>query len=139
MASRRLRSGKKFGFVRFNGISNVRDMERKLNGIWIGSYRLRVFIANQGSSRQGSKDTISKHVSSVGKGFRDGRMYTEVVNPITRDRESGIRDKGKEPTGGEIEKERQHKEVLELHEYENGVEWLQRSVIATVIEVEMLE
>ena len=43
--SRRLDSGKRrFGFVSFQGVLDVRVLERKLDAIWIGLWKLRVNI-----------------------------------------------------------------------------------------------
>ncbi|GKV21745.1 hypothetical protein SLEP1_g31697 [Rubroshorea leprosula] len=51
---RRDRRGRRFGFVRMAEVSDVRDMERKLNQIWLGSYRLKVKLAkNMKSEREG--------------------------------------------------------------------------------------
>ena len=41
----RLRSGQRFGFVRFRGVMNVEAMERSLSKIRIGVYHLSVFQA----------------------------------------------------------------------------------------------
>ncbi|GKU94616.1 hypothetical protein SLEP1_g8080 [Rubroshorea leprosula] len=42
---KRDRRGKRFGFVRMEGVQDVKQVEEKLNRIWIGSYKLRVRLA----------------------------------------------------------------------------------------------
>ncbi|GLT25057.1 hypothetical protein SLA2020_002110 [Shorea laevis] len=58
--AKRDKRGKRFGFVRILGVQNVYQMEKRLNGIWFGSYKLRVkvaedrqqsFFANQRTTR----------------------------------------------------------------------------------------
>ncbi|GLT94449.1 hypothetical protein SLE2022_121890 [Rubroshorea leprosula] len=44
--SKRDKRGKRYGFVRLTGVKNEIQMERRLNEIWIGSYKMRVKIAN---------------------------------------------------------------------------------------------
>lgn len=89
MAKKRLRKGKRFGFVRFKGVKNVGIMEVKLNGIWIGSYRLRVFIANQGLGEKGKEGNPFNRKWETGKGNRDGRSYKEVDKPKVEKNKEG--------------------------------------------------
>ncbi|GLU00004.1 hypothetical protein SLE2022_174020 [Rubroshorea leprosula] len=50
---RRDRRGRRFGFVRMAEVSDAKDMERKLNQIWLDSYRLKVKLAeNMKSERE---------------------------------------------------------------------------------------
>lgn len=66
MAGKRMRNGKKFGFVRFKNVDDIRKMEQRLGGIWIGSYKLRVFIAGEDHRRAkqggatGNKDVVKQ-------------------------------------------------------------------------------
>ncbi|KAI3665729.1 hypothetical protein L6452_44359 [Arctium lappa] len=46
MAKKLMTNGERFGFVRFEAVTNVRAFAIRLNQIWIGTYKLRVFIAN---------------------------------------------------------------------------------------------
>ncbi|GKV34368.1 hypothetical protein SLEP1_g42745 [Rubroshorea leprosula] len=48
--SKRDRWGKRFGFVRMRGVQDVKQLEERLNRIWIGSYKLRARVAS--SKRQ---------------------------------------------------------------------------------------
>ncbi|GLT99078.1 hypothetical protein SLE2022_165430 [Rubroshorea leprosula] len=48
--------GKRFGFVRMAGVQNEDQMEKRLNEIWIGYYKMRVKIANK-SQNQGARNT----------------------------------------------------------------------------------
>ncbi|GKV19346.1 hypothetical protein SLEP1_g29624 [Rubroshorea leprosula] len=44
--SKRDRRGKRFGFVRMLGEQDVKQLEERLNRIWIGSYKLRARVAS---------------------------------------------------------------------------------------------
>lgn len=39
------RTGEKFGFVRYRNVRNVESLARRLDDIWIGSYKIRLKIA----------------------------------------------------------------------------------------------
>ncbi|KAI3759246.1 hypothetical protein L6452_06917 [Arctium lappa] len=77
MERRRLDCGKRFGFVEI-GSSNL---ERTLNNIWVGSYKLRAFSVEKSEGRA-EKEVVRKRVT---------RRQTEVL--IHRDA-GGIRHVG---------------------------------------------
>ncbi|GLU09811.1 hypothetical protein SLE2022_266510 [Rubroshorea leprosula] len=60
--------GKRFGFVRMVGVQNEYQMERKLNEIWFGRYKLRVNIAN----------TPRKKISGLGKEIASGTVMRRM-------------------------------------------------------------
>lgn len=45
IARKRSASGKRFGFARFVGVKDEKTFEKKLNEIWIGTFKLRVNLA----------------------------------------------------------------------------------------------
>ncbi|PWA73503.1 hypothetical protein CTI12_AA258840 [Artemisia annua] len=67
MARKRLRNGQKFGFVRFKGVKNVEQMEQRLNTIWIGSFKLRVFYEGNKRSEGSRKGPVIAKASEATK------------------------------------------------------------------------
>lgn len=47
--------GKRFGFVRFKECGNLKELERKLDSIWIGQFKLRVNVAKYVKKANGLK------------------------------------------------------------------------------------
>ncbi|GLT67251.1 hypothetical protein SLA2020_395720 [Shorea laevis] len=54
---KRDRRGHRFGFVRMSEVSDSKDMERKLNQIWLDSYHLKVKLAE---NMKTGKERMSK-------------------------------------------------------------------------------
>ncbi|GKV15204.1 hypothetical protein SLEP1_g26006 [Rubroshorea leprosula] len=77
LPSKRDRRGKRYGFVRLTGVKDVIQMERRLNEIWIGSYKMRVKIAND---RQ-RKEPKSKKVQGVFKAKGSACSMYRLVQP----------------------------------------------------------
>ncbi|GLU18987.1 hypothetical protein SLE2022_352590 [Rubroshorea leprosula] len=50
--SKRDRWGKRFGFVRMRGVQDVKQLEERLNRIWIESYKLRARVASSRRQRE---------------------------------------------------------------------------------------
>ncbi|GLT83206.1 hypothetical protein SLE2022_015090 [Rubroshorea leprosula] len=77
--------GKRFGFVRLRRVNNVIQMEKRLNEIWIGSYKMRVKIAD---NRQ-RKPSLSRKLqgaikdngttSKMNRLVEPGQSYAQVV------------------------------------------------------------
>ncbi|GLT95391.1 hypothetical protein SLE2022_130750 [Rubroshorea leprosula] len=51
--ARRDRRGRRFGFVRMAEVSDAKDMEHRLNQIWLGSYHLKVKLAGNMKRERG--------------------------------------------------------------------------------------
>ncbi|GKV09905.1 hypothetical protein SLEP1_g21338 [Rubroshorea leprosula] len=111
------RRGCRFGFVRMSEVSDVTDMERKLNEIWLGSYHLKVKVAD--NMKRGKEGTMVRQKSQIEKKWirRDNKVnprvtYAQVVAGIMdaiEDRNSSAHDlrqvsvlKENEPTGKRI-------------------------------------
>ncbi|GKV48490.1 hypothetical protein SLEP1_g55300 [Rubroshorea leprosula] len=64
--SKRDRWGKWFGFVRMRGVQDVKQLEEKLNRIWIGSYKLRARVASVMRQRElGNQRIAGKKAGTV--------------------------------------------------------------------------
>ena len=84
MAKKRLKKGEKFSFVKFKEVQNESLMEKSLQGIWIGDYKLRVYLANKDGkstdTRSERKKPGDKKVTEEGQ--RSGKVsfsYAEAV------------------------------------------------------------
>ncbi|GKV22035.1 hypothetical protein SLEP1_g31939 [Rubroshorea leprosula] len=66
-----------YGFVRLSEVKNEIQMERRLNEIWIGSYKMRVKIANE---RQ-RKSSLSRKVQGVLKVSGSTSIMNRLVQP----------------------------------------------------------
>ncbi|GLT49851.1 hypothetical protein SLA2020_233790 [Shorea laevis] len=81
---RRDRRDRRFGFVRMLNISNVKDMERKLNQIMLDSYYLKVKLAeNMKREREvtssGQYKQVEKQWIRKDSKVTPGRSYAQVV------------------------------------------------------------
>ncbi|GLU15451.1 hypothetical protein SLE2022_319410 [Rubroshorea leprosula] len=77
LPSKRDRRGKRYGFVRLTGVKDVIQMERRLNEIWIGSYKMRVKIAKD---RQ-RKESKPRKVQGVFKANGSTCSMYRLVQP----------------------------------------------------------
>ncbi|GKV41325.1 hypothetical protein SLEP1_g48872 [Rubroshorea leprosula] len=98
--ARRDRRGRWFGFVRMLNVSNVKEMERKLNQIKIDSYHLKVKLAE--NMKRGREGTLLGQQKSLEKQWirRDskvtpGKTYAQVVAG-----NMGALEEGKSSTNG---------------------------------------
>ncbi|PWA51497.1 Serine carboxypeptidase-like 34 [Artemisia annua] len=111
MVQRRLRNGKRYGFVRFKFVNDVEFLLNQLQKIVIGEEILRVYVAydrgHKGSGRMDvpgmKQDNNMRHGSTAGNTmnerrmhYRDDRCFADVVN-VGRNRKDGVnKDKGPE-------------------------------------------
>ncbi|GLU17751.1 hypothetical protein SLE2022_341070 [Rubroshorea leprosula] len=82
--TRRDRRGRRFGFARMAGAFDVKDMERRLNQIWLDSYRLKVKVAENmkegkveyrvAQNRREEKQWVRRDAR-----VRPGRSYVQAV------------------------------------------------------------
>ncbi|GJZ12512.1 transposon TX1 [Tanacetum coccineum] len=83
MPKRRLRSGQRFGFVRFRGVTNVDGMERILSNINVGMYQLTAFRAKDRRDGRGNAGIGAKAIERGARrptkigARRDARSYRE--------------------------------------------------------------
>ncbi|GLT96063.1 hypothetical protein SLE2022_137120 [Rubroshorea leprosula] len=77
--------GKRFGFVHLLGVKNEYQMERSLNEIWIGTFKVRVRLAEDryrrkiGSGKASHADLGKGKVSNVGRLVQPGQSYAQAV------------------------------------------------------------
>ncbi|KAJ9565542.1 hypothetical protein OSB04_001508 [Centaurea solstitialis] len=77
--------GKRFGFVRFLKVRNLSELEKNINGIWIGSFRIHANIARFGRSKRKEVSKVEiKHPDGLlakhsGKVLERRHSYAEVV------------------------------------------------------------
>ncbi|KAF5769709.1 putative RNA recognition motif domain, nucleotide-binding alpha-beta plait domain superfamily [Helianthus annuus] len=62
------KEGRKFGFVSFFNVVDVKDMERVLNGTKMGGYKLQVNLARFAKENQGLVGNLKSVGGAVGKG-----------------------------------------------------------------------
>ncbi|KAJ9539611.1 hypothetical protein OSB04_026117 [Centaurea solstitialis] len=88
MARRRLKNGKKFGFIRFRSENDTWSLEKKLANVWIGSFKLVIYraTAKSGDARLGMKnhnhnqDDCIRKDKMLAKGERKNtKTYKEAV------------------------------------------------------------
>lgn len=76
--------GKKYGFVKFKDVNNVKVLEKQLDSIWIGSYRLIVNLAKFDRRQEKVSPTVPRlgpHFSLQGGNcVRNGSSYANVVS-----------------------------------------------------------
>ncbi|KAJ9547331.1 hypothetical protein OSB04_019874 [Centaurea solstitialis] len=93
IARKRSRWGKRFGFARFVKVVDWRGLEEKLNGIWIGSFRVRANLSRfsrKGGMRGGvPKKRPERQGYSVpsqvvrSRDASSSRTYTDAVKGVT--------------------------------------------------------
>ncbi|GLT58938.1 hypothetical protein SLA2020_317930 [Shorea laevis] len=73
------RRGRRFGFVRMSEVLDVKDIERKLNQIWLGSYHLQVKLAD--NMKKGKEGTTMRQQTQIEKKWikRDDRVNPKVT------------------------------------------------------------
>lgn len=161
LARRRLRNKERFGFVRYRGVSDEKDMEKRINGIKIYNKVLRVFVAhNRGSGYIGRGDE-HRNTSAVrhnrgnechaGREGRDHRSFAEVVaNGKVVMGDKLERTRGKEHarvTNTEManmeekeeDKKKEVKQKLRIDIEEGKIEYLKACLIGQVKEIGFLD
>lgn len=78
MARKRMKNGQNFGFARFNNMTDEKLMEKKLGGIWIGSFKLRVYLEN-GGTRRISSENVWRRKDSGDSERTKFRSYREAL------------------------------------------------------------
>ncbi|GKU90755.1 hypothetical protein SLEP1_g4707 [Rubroshorea leprosula] len=82
---KRDKKGKRYGFVRLSGVKNEMQMERRLNEIWIGSYKMRVKIASDKQRKPATTRKVqgaikgSGSTSSMNRLVQPGHSYVQAV------------------------------------------------------------
>ncbi|GLU06805.1 hypothetical protein SLE2022_237990 [Rubroshorea leprosula] len=147
---KRDKRGKRFGFVRLTGVNNEMQMERKLNNIWIGSYKIRVKIANDRQRKSALSRKTQGEVKDSGSTnnmnrlIQPGHSYAQAVKGQgkrtekapeklqTRD-EDVVLDKEDIPTRAEKSTEvEKREESIEYTPTTEELLWLEGGMVAEV-------
>ncbi|KAJ9539578.1 hypothetical protein OSB04_026084 [Centaurea solstitialis] len=104
MARKRLKNGQQFGFIRFLVVGRDISLERNLSNVWIGHYKLKIFLADRGRATEKkvhSEGNRSRSMSKNNKGWdsnRDDRSFADVVRTGNNPAEEmvGINEKRKQ-------------------------------------------
>ena len=72
----RNKEGRKYGFVRFKGVSDAKRMERKLDNIIVGGLKLHVNIPKYGRGKARQEQYVAKHVRQMEGENGKGRVAT---------------------------------------------------------------
>ncbi|GKV50980.1 hypothetical protein SLEP1_g57658 [Rubroshorea leprosula] len=112
--------GKRYGFVRLTGVKNEIQMERRLNEIWIGSYKMRVKLANNRQRKPSSyrkvqgAPKVSRSTSIMNRLVQPGQTYAQAVKGQGK-REDKAPDQSQEKETKETPK----MEVVKTRDQEN--------------------
>ncbi|GLT95876.1 hypothetical protein SLE2022_135330 [Rubroshorea leprosula] len=91
--------GKRFGFVRMVGVLNEYRMEKRLNEIWFGFYKLRVRIADRLVKQSSGQEKMTR--SNASRLVQPGQSYAQAVVGTNQryvkkqDNEKGVPEKEK--------------------------------------------
>ncbi|KAJ9538629.1 hypothetical protein OSB04_031362 [Centaurea solstitialis] len=132
VARKRLRNGKRFGFVRFHHNVNELALSRSLENIWIGQFKLRIHKARDGfgggreaSRKERKKEPFRKATSCYST--RDRISFSEVVR------------QGKEVIEPKLQEETE-KALAELRKVgEDNTDFLSKSLMGNVDNLEDLK
>lgn len=74
----------RFGFVRFRNIRDQRLLEKKLDAIWIETYKLKVNLSMFNRGRAKAFDNLNKRATSHGQNnfVRNGVSYAKIVSGV---------------------------------------------------------
>ncbi|ESW33659.1 hypothetical protein PHAVU_001G088300, partial [Phaseolus vulgaris] len=126
--SRRLNIKKKrFGFVRFQGVQNFRELENHLNTIWIGSWKLKANRPKYNRSTETRKEWNMKLKGKVIEPGRESKKEWRVKEEKTY---ANIVKSGKGI--GEQPHNRARVQAIHFREEESSREWLKKCYIGRV-------
>ena len=137
IARKRLANGMRFGFVRYKNLYNVKEMERKLNEIWIGMYKLKAFLANNKRMEEPghSKRNV---VEESNKEFRPRKEASTNNVGSFRDVVMGGQMKPTEKTT-ETLREEEEKVIGEWESEEKTISKLKKCLVGKVTDLENVE
>ncbi|GKV41862.1 hypothetical protein SLEP1_g49342 [Rubroshorea leprosula] len=86
--NRKNRNGKRFGFVRFLDVKDMRELERNLDQIWIGGRKLWVNLPRY---EEGKMENVGGRFRKIAEPTIQNRSYAEVVKgqPMKNQKEEG--------------------------------------------------
>ncbi|CAI9263270.1 unnamed protein product [Lactuca saligna] len=132
LARKRNVKNKRFGFVRFIRIENISDFEGKLNGIWIGNYKLRVNLARfQRKSTANPRSTMPP----IGHGQNKqpyGYPHLHSFQPNNQDAQKCTKSYVEVVTGDILPKETTNPTPIRMSSFEETREFMKRALVGEV-------
>ncbi|GLT51099.1 hypothetical protein SLA2020_245360 [Shorea laevis] len=142
LPSKRDKRGKRYGFVRLTGVKNEIQMERRLNEIWIGSYKMRVRIANDRQRKTARPRKIQGAIKTNGSTrtmnrlVQPGHSYAQAVKSIGKRADKASeqpQEEDKEAATDKVNKEEENtEEIIEFIPTGEELQWLEGSMVAVV-------
>ncbi|GLU14436.1 hypothetical protein SLE2022_310070 [Rubroshorea leprosula] len=118
--SKRDKRGKRYGFVRLSGVKNEIQMERRLNEMWIGSYKIRVKIAIDRQRKSSSSRKVQGALKVSGSTSNMNRLVQPRQSYAQAVKGQGKReDKASEQSQEKAKKEAPKMEVVKTRLQEN--------------------
>nr|KAJ0210611.1 hypothetical protein LSAT_V11C400216830 [Lactuca sativa] len=132
LARKRNIKNKRFGFARFIRIENISDFERKLNGIWIGNYKLRVNLA-----RFQRKSTANPRPPMPLNGHRQTKQpfvypHLHPFQPNSQDAQNCIKSYAEVIAGDKMPKETTNPNPIRMTSFEETREFMKRALVGEV-------
>ncbi|GKV11938.1 hypothetical protein SLEP1_g23150 [Rubroshorea leprosula] len=130
--SRRSKKGHRFRFVRFLDVKNIKELERRLDQIWVGNFKLWVNIPWFRNGELNREEEHSKLLRAEPK--IQNRTYAEVVkgqygievggDAKAKQKDNGSRSHGRDNRGSSIRTDLRSKEkTLVWKEKGQGEQW----------------
>ncbi|GKV51770.1 hypothetical protein SLEP1_g58395 [Rubroshorea leprosula] len=121
---RRSRNGGRFGFVRFLDVKNRKELERKLDNIWIGDCKLWVNSPRYEDNQQEGRETKSRLISEPQV---QNRSYAEVLK-VQHSNRQVWQEKGRIDSWA----------GFEYNTNQEDIAWLEGCYVGTTHSVEMV-
>ncbi|GKV50169.1 hypothetical protein SLEP1_g56882 [Rubroshorea leprosula] len=137
--SKRDKRGKRFGFVQMAGVKNELQMERQLNTMWIGSYKMKVKIAEDRQRKPAQSRKLQGAVKEYGSTSKmnrlvqPGQSYAQVVKGKGKKVEKAqIQPQDKDEDKDEVNKRAEENMVVEYTPTGEELQWLEGGMVAVV-------
>ncbi|CAI9264957.1 unnamed protein product [Lactuca saligna] len=132
LARKRNIKNKRFGFVRFIRIENISEFERKLNGIWIGNYKLRVNLARfQRKSTANLRSTMPPNGHGQTK-QPYGYPHLHSFQPNNQDAQKCTKSYAEVVAGDKLPKETTNPTPIRMTSFEETREFMKRALVGKV-------
>ncbi|GLU16543.1 hypothetical protein SLE2022_329740 [Rubroshorea leprosula] len=150
LPSKRDKRGKRYGFVRLTGVKDETQMERRLNEMWIGSYKLRVKIANDRRRKTSTPrevqgvHKVNGSKCSMNRLVQPGHSYAQAVKGQGKRADKvaeNLQEKKKEAASEKEEVKTWVQENMDVEKTEETIEynpmreelqWLEGGMVAVV-------
>lgn len=140
IATSRLKNGSRFGFLRYKNTIDDARLEKMINDTWVGSFKIRGFLANGGArerketDNRGARRWEARPQQTWGK--KDTRLYSEVAGGNTNERKHGDH-RGNETKDKQTEAVKL--KVVNFQVNKEKEEYLGASIVGSVKDVDLLD